>query len=155
MIPGLDPEKRASVSWKPAWQLSSRQVSVISVLVILLLFGVFITVAMRNTNADPEAVFYAFVLFSLICLPHMERYNHVLLLPAMAWLWRRGINYHIVAVGAYSLVGLSRLNHVWAMLLGWPSGPIATGGSLYALLLLYGALLYSVRLPRSNAVAAT
>lgn len=154
-IPALDPEKRVRVIWKPAWELSSTQVSIISGLIVLFLLGLFFALVFRKPGADPEPLLYLFAMLVLVCFPHMERYNHVLLMPAMAWLWKRGINYRTITVVAYSLVGLSRLNHLWAMLLKWPLGPVVTGGSLYALFLLCGAMLYTMWRAPSDVPAVT
>jgi len=76
----------------------------------------------------------------------------VLLLPAMAWLWGhslsegdgRGKWQRRVVVVAYALVGLSRLTHLWAMLLPAPWGPLASGFGMYAVFLLGAAIVVTV-----------
>jgi hypothetical protein len=65
----------------------------------------------------------------------MERYNHALLLPAMAWLWGRGCGSRNAVVAAYALSGLSRFTHLFAFVLPSPWAPLATGVGLYSVLL--------------------
>jgi hypothetical protein len=96
---------------------------------------------LRALPEQYEPAFYLWVLYGLIALLHIERYNHVLLLPAMAWLWNRGRWQRIVVVVAYALVGLSRLTHLWAMLLPAPWGPLAAGFGTYAVFLLGAAIV--------------
>lgn len=89
----------------------------------------------RRTE-QPEPHFYLWVLFSLLVFPHMERYNHTLLLPAMAWLWGQGESGRRRAVIGYFLAGLARLTHLWVLVLPWPWGPLATGFGVVAVLAL-------------------
>jgi len=67
---------------------------------------------LTQKSFDYEAALYLWILVSLVVFPHMERYNHVLLLPAGAWLWGKG-RYSAV-IWAYFLTALSRLTHLWA-----------------------------------------
>lgn len=106
-------------------------------------------VLFRTGPAQAEGAFYLWVLYWLLPFPHTERYNHVLLLPAMAWLWARSETFahrsetlaqrgRNLVILAYFLAGLSRLTHLWAILLPAPWGPLASGFGLYAVLLLGG-----------------
>ena len=139
---GLDAGVGAERVWHSPWQISLGAARLAAWLVFMgLAVGMVLAwrraVVLRNGEAIVgEGLFYALVLASLLPVPHTERYNHVLLLPAMAWLWARGTTYRSLVVIAYCLVGLSRLNHLWARLLDWPLGPIATGGCTYAVLVL-------------------
>jgi hypothetical protein len=128
---------RHETVWRPPWDLSAGTVRVISLILVLGLGAAVVAVWLRSdAPRHSEALFYLVVLFSLVPLPHMERYNHTLLLPAMAWLWAQGRTYRWLTVTAYCLVGLSRLNHLWALVLPWPLGALATGTCLYSALLL-------------------
>ena len=46
--------------------------------------------SLQEFMSQTKGLLYLLVLFSLLPIPHMERYNHVAVLPAMAWLWRWG-----------------------------------------------------------------
>jgi len=71
----------------------------------------------------------------------MARYNHTLLLPAIAWLWGQGESGQRFAVVGYFLAGLARLTHLWVLLLPWPWGPLATGfGVMAVLTLMFGMI---------------
>lgn len=85
------------------------------------------------------------VLYGLVVLPHTTRYNHVFLLPAMAWLWRDGQTGRRLAIIAYVLAALSRLNHLWAILLPALWGPLASGFGLYAVLILSAGIIERLR----------
>jgi hypothetical protein len=99
---------------------------------------------LRADSEQQEAAFYLWVLYGLVALLHIERYNHVLLLPPMAWLWGRGRWQRMVVVVGYALVGFSRLTHLWAMLLSAPWGPLAAGFGTYAVFLLGVAIVVSL-----------
>jgi hypothetical protein len=91
------------------------------------------------------------LLFTLIFFPHMERYNHLIALPALAWLWSRGIWGRKIAIMGYALFALSRLNHIWVSVL--PSGlaAVATGFGLFAVLLLFSGVTYGfLMIPREE-----
>lgn len=137
-VPGLDVEARHQVVWELPWELPPALTGgLTAVILALLLYGLWRCWA--RGGGSPEGLWYAWVLFSLLPFPHMERYNHVLALPAMAWLWRRGAPYRHVSIAAYGLFALSRLNHLWALALPAPWGPLATGfGLLGVVTLLVG-----------------
>jgi hypothetical protein len=73
----------------------------------------------------------------------MQRYDHLLALPAMAWLWRRGGKGRNIAIIAYGLFALSRLNHLWAIYLPTILGSVASGFGLYGILLLFAGVTFS------------
>ncbi len=136
VFPGLSVSDRLEVSWSFPWEFSVPGIQAFS-LVLLLLLGVWLTFAwIRSNGEDQGSIVYALALFSLLPFPHMDRYNHILALPAIAWLWERGGRYRHMAVVGYGLFGLSRLNHFWAAYLPSPLGPIATGFGLFGVLLL-------------------
>ncbi len=83
-------------------------------------------------RGDPRAGFHLWVLFSLLVLPHTERYNHLLLLPALAWLWGQGPRAQGYAVAGYFLAALARLTHLWVLILPWPWAPLLTGAGIGA-----------------------
>jgi hypothetical protein len=142
---GMQPGTKHEKVWHSPWALSAGAVKYASLAAALALLGLTVLVWARADLArHGEGLFYMVVTLGLLPIPHMERYNHLILLPAMAWLWGRGGAYRWFTVVAYSLAGLSRLNHLWAILLPWPFGPIATGGGAYAAVLLGGGIAYAV-----------
>jgi hypothetical protein len=143
---GLDVSRRQSNTWTAPVQISQAAIQATSI-VILALLAVAMVVLWHRANHPirSEGMFYMIVLFSLLPFPHMERYNHVLLMPAMAWLWYQGRPYKCITILVYALVGLARLNHLWAMILAWPWGPLASGLSLYAVFLLIGGIGHRIR----------
>ncbi len=101
----------------------------------------------RKGRHDPERYFYLWVLVSLVVFPHIERYNHALLLPGMALLWGSGERGRTLAIVAYFLAGIARLTHLWVRILPAPWGPLITGSGLFAVMLLIWGL---VALEREN-----
>jgi hypothetical protein len=151
---GMDPFTKYDKVWRSPWELSLAAVRNLSFAAALALLTIVIVVWVRADRVlNGEGLFYMIVALALLPIPHMERYNHVLLLPAMAWLWRRGGGYRWLTVIAYCLAGLSRLNHLWAILLSWPLGPLATGGCAYAAVIVGGGIAYAVTARRGRAGA--
>lgn len=144
-VPGLVPAQQELVEWTPPWDVNPLILRVIGYTAAASLAAGTWLFLFRNGTTDPEGAFYLWVLVSLIIVPHMERYNHTLLLPAMAWLWGRGERGQTVAVMAYFLAGLARLTHLWSLVLPAPWGPLATGFGLYATLLLGGGMAALLR----------
>jgi hypothetical protein len=151
-VSGFGVEQRTTVVWSPPWVVDARVVRWVGYALLALLLVLCLFVLLRAAPERHEAAFYLWVLYGLIALLHIERYNHVLLLPAMAWLWGhslaegdgRGRGQRIVVVVAYALVGLSRLTHLWAILLPAPWGPLASGFGMYAVFLLGAAIVVNV-----------
>lgn len=142
---GREVETRHATVWRPPFEIAVSLVNLIAVLVLAALAAGVAAVWIRaDRPADGEGLFYLVVLYALLPIPHMERYNHVAILPAMAWLWGQGTKYRQLTVLAYCLVGLSRLNHFWAIIFAWPLGPLATGTCLYAVLLLGGGIAHRI-----------
>jgi len=142
VFPGLSLQDRHETTWAWPWNLSATSVLNTAAAVQLLLGAVLLGAWVRNRGRDPDAVVYCLVLFSLLLLPHMDRYNHAVALPAIGFLWGRQGSYRQLAVLAFALFGLSRLNHLWA-LLPLPAGPLASGFGLYAVLtLMLGLAVY-------------
>ena len=138
-VPTLDPARRVTVQWLPVWPLPAAWVYIgVGILLFIIGVGVLLLLATRGREA-PTAAFYLWVLFVLLAVPHMERYNHVLLLPAMAWLWPQGTFGRWVVAGAYFLSALSRLTHAWVLILPPPWAAFATGfGTLAVFTLMAG-----------------
>lgn len=149
-VPGLIPAQQELVEWTPPWDVNPLLLRVIGYTAAVFLAAGTWWFLFRRKTADPEGSFYLWVLVSLIIVPHMERYNHTLLLPAMAWLWGQGERGQTVAVIAYFLAGLARLTHLWALVLPAPWGPLATGFGLYATLLLGREMAASLHSPLSR-----
>jgi len=143
-VSGLGVDERTTVVWSPPWAVDARVVRWAGYILLALLLLPCLYLSLRVAREQQEAVFYLWVLYGLLALLHIERYNHVLLLPAMAWLWSRGDLQRRVVVVAYALVGLSRLTHLWAMLLPAPWGPLASGFGMYAVLMLGAALVVNL-----------
>ncbi len=154
-VPGLSVAERHAVTWSPPWSVDPVLIRLAGYSLVALLALIPIIVLLRAGPAEAAGAFYLWVLYGLIVFPHTERYNHVLLLPAMAWLWARSETFaqrsefraqwgRKLVILAYFLVGLSRLTHLWAILLPAPWGPLASGFGLYAVLLLGGGMAISL-----------
>jgi len=151
-VSGFGVEQRTTVVWSPTWTVDARAVRWVGYALLALLMLPCLFLLLRVVPQQHEGAFYLWVLYGLLALLHIERYNHVLLLPAMAWLWGRtappgggsGRWQRFVVVLAYALVGLSRLTHLWVMLLPAPWGPLAAGFGMYAVLLLGVAIVVSL-----------
>jgi len=146
--PGLFVFQRHQVSWSPGMTVSSDFVWMITMVV---LGGTGLWLAWKLWTASgqfSEIYFYLWVLFTLLILPHTERYNHVLLLPAMAWLW--GQKERLFVVLAYVFAGLARLTHLWVLILPWPWAPIATGFGVMAIIVLMLGVVHSFSDKRSG-----
>lgn len=143
-VSGFGVEQRTTVVWSPPWAVDARVVRWVGYVLLALLLLPCLFLSLRVVPEQHEGVFYLWVLYGLVALLHIERYNHVLLLPAMAWLWGRGRWQRMVLVAAYALVGLSRLTHLWAMLLPAPWGPLAAGLGMYAAFLLGVAIVVNL-----------
>jgi hypothetical protein len=142
-VPGLSATQQTTVTWSPPWSIAPETLRWIGYAIALLLALPPLAVMLRARERRAEGLFYLWVLTLLLPLPHIERYNHALLLPAIAWLWGRGGHGQALAALSYTLAGLSRLNHLWAILLPAPWGPLASGFGICAVLVLYGGILAS------------
>lgn len=143
-IPGLSTTQQHTVTWSLPWSINRDVIRWGGSAFALMLALAPMVVLIRARDTQAEGAFYLWLLYGLILFPHIERYNHTLLLPAMAWLWGWGGWQRGIAVAAYFLVGLSRLTHLWAILLPVPWGPLASGFGLYAVLMLGGGLAASL-----------
>jgi alpha-1,2-mannosyltransferase len=151
-VSGFGVQERTTVVWSPPWTVDAGVVRWAGYLLLVVLLLPCLFLLVRVAPEHQGAVFYLWVLYGVVALLHIERYNHVLLLPAMAWLWgrtaprRRGCGewQRRAVVVAYALVGLSRLTHLWTMLLPAPWGPLASGFGLYAVFLLGAAIVVNV-----------
>jgi len=142
-FPGVDVHESREVTWVLPWNFSAQSIRYLSFGLISLL-GVGVVFSwVRNNSQAPQGVLYSLALFSLLLFPHMERYNHILALPALFWLWKQKGSYRHLAIIAYGLFGLSRLNHLWALLPS-PLGPLATGFGLLGVLTLIVGLSFAL-----------
>lgn len=150
IVHGLDARDHQVRSYTLPWELSAQTMVVISILVLLAIACLMIWAWSRYRPQSADIVLYVTVLFVMLAFPHMQRYNHVLAMPPMAWLWgAKHLPYRRLAVAAYGLFALSRLNHLWARLPA-PIGPFATGfGLLGVLVLLFGLIHAMTRLDPS------
>jgi hypothetical protein len=139
-VPGINAGESVTRTWDPPWSVGPRVLRWSGYLLSALLGLPVLIVFVRIAPDQREGGFYLWVLYALLIFPHVERYNHALLLPAMAWLWGQGERQRLGVVLAYVLTGLSRLNHLWVMLLPVPWGPLASGFGTCAVLLLVGSM---------------
>ncbi len=140
--PGITLTQRDRVEWTSAWAVDPALITPVALGVLALVgLGLAWLLWRRRHYADAEGQFYLWVLFSLVVFPHTERYNHTLLLPALAWLW--GQERRPIAAAGYCLVALSRLTYLWARILPAPWGPLLTGSALLATIVLgVGMVVY-------------
>ena len=146
-VPGLNPDERHSVRWDPVWDLAPTAVRTAGYLILAAVAGATMWALWRTRPEADEPAFYLWVLLGLLAFPHMERYNHALLLPAMAWLWGQGERGRRIAVTGYLLAGAARLTHLWVLVLPWPWAPLATGSGVLAVLLLMAGMVQALRRP--------
>jgi hypothetical protein len=147
-VPGISVQETVHVVWTPLLPISPAIVRWGGYLTSILLGLPVVIALLRCGNTGSEGGFYLWVLYALLVFPHIERYNHTLLLPAMAWLWGQGASYRWFVLAAYVLTGFARLNHLWAILLPVPWGPLAAGFGVYAVLLLGIGMVAAMRRSR-------
>jgi len=143
-VSGLSVEKRTWVTWDLPWQIPEWASSTLAAIVLAVLGWITVKACLQCMQPLPGAAVCLVVLFTLMLVPHMERYNHILVLPAMAWLCGRGVRERQVAIGSYALFGLSRLNHLWVRAAA-PVGPLLSGLGLAGVLLLWAGIVQSSR----------
>ena len=141
-LTGMTVENRHLVVWNPPWEvpvgvLTSAAYALLFVTSVPVLFVIW-----RNRRSAPDGAIFLWLLFTSLLVPHMVRYNHVLLLPAMAWLWSRGIGGRVAVCLAYFLTGADRLTHLWAILLPTPLAPLASGCGIVAAFGLVGTMVW-------------
>ncbi len=142
--PGLWASQRHAIQWTPPFTVDPTLLQWAAAGALGLL-SLWIAVRLWRSGSDHgEAGFYVWILLVLLLLPHTERYNHTLLLPAMAWLWGRGVRGRRFAVAGYFLAGLARLTHLWVLILPWPWASLMTGAGVVAVLLLLAGLLIDI-----------
>lgn len=145
--PGLVVSEQISGGWNAPFDVDPVWLARINYgLLALMAAAVAWTVFRAGPTAGP-APFYLWILFLLLPFPHTERYNHVLLLPAMGWLWGQGAGGRRYAVAAYFLAALARLTHLWVTILPWPLAPLMTGAGVFAVLALGIGIIWYLRRP--------
>ena len=142
-FPALDVQASQQVTWLLPWNFSDQSIRYFSFVLLFMLGGGIVYAWIQNHQQDPDGVLYSMVLSSLLLFPHMERYNHILALPAMAWLWKQPSPYRNLTIIAYGMFGLSRLTHLWALLPS-PIGPFASGFGLFGVLILMLGLAHAL-----------
>jgi len=134
---GIDVRERHRVTWKAPWELTDRAVFAATA-ALAVLMGIWLIYSwVRSRSRSPDGELYSLILFVLIFFPNIQRYNHVLALPAMAWLWQRGPWGRKLAIAGYALFALSRLNHAWAVYLPTTLAIPASGFGLFGVMLLF------------------
>ncbi|MHB1319288.1 MAG: glycosyltransferase family 87 protein [Anaerolineae bacterium] len=139
-VPGMSVEELREIVWEVPWRVPAWASTGLSIATLGLLGAVAAVFAWRSSESCPLRSVLLVVLYTLMLVPHMERYNHIVALPAIAWLLGRGLAGRRVAVAAYGLFALSRLNHLWVQF-PFPFGPLASGFGLLAVLLLFVAMV--------------
>jgi alpha-1,2-mannosyltransferase len=139
VVHGVAANDQDRVQWTPPWAIEPAYLTAVACGLLGVLGIAVAGVLWRVGLREPEAVFYLWVLYTLLPVPHTMRYNHVLLLPAIAWLWGRGVQGRGYASAGYLLAALSRLTHVWALLAA-PWGPLTSGFGLAAVCVLGGGM---------------
>jgi ABC-type multidrug transport system fused ATPase/permease subunit len=135
-ISGINLPKKQTLNWNFPWEFSSGFVYGLSAVIVILIGLLLLYSWVRSRNRYPTGELYSLILFTLVFFPNMQRYNHVLALPAIAWLWNRGPRCRNLTIAAYALFALSRLNHIWAALLPSLLASVASGFGLCGILLL-------------------
>lgn len=130
-VPGLDPDKFQPVAWNPIVILRSKyHVALCGGALIVLGAWSCWRLGHVSLSTTAEGGFYAWCVLLLIAIPHTARYNHALLLPAMFFLWGRGRKPQKIVILIYLLIGLARLNHLWALTMPPFLVPLALGFGL-------------------------
>jgi hypothetical protein len=143
-VSGLSIQKRQQVAWNLPWEFSSRAIGCVSAILVVLI-GLWLLYSwLRSRGRAPDGVLYSLMLFTLLFFPNLQRYDHILALPAMPWLWHGSSRDRNLTIAAYALFALSRLNHLWATLLPSPFAPMASGFGLLAVLLLLAGVSYNL-----------
>ena len=140
-IPGRAVDVMHTIRWSPPHDLPFSAVLAVAFALCAALGVVYLYVLRRHGKEHPEIMFYLFILFCLILVPHTDRYNHVLVLPGLAWLWARAGGYRMMVCIIYFLFGLSRLSHLWAIALPFPVAAVAVSSGLCAVMVTGGAIV--------------
>jgi hypothetical protein len=146
-IHGLSVHDMEKVTWNLPWEFSDQCIYWVSTAAVVLIGMWLLYSWIRSRNRSPDAELYSLILFTLIFFPHIQRYNHLLALPAMARLWQRGAWGRNFTITAYALFALSRLNHVWATLLPSTLAAMASGFGLFGVLTLFAGITRSFLMP--------
>ncbi len=144
---GLDPHVRIQISWEPRVSISPGVVGMMVAALLLVLGLLSVWHVWRAAEEEQRGAWALWLVLGLIGLVHMERYNHVLLLPALAWLWGARPQRRGWVILVYVLEGLGRLTHAFVLLLPFPWAAWASGWGLYAALLTFGLMVGSLSVP--------
>lgn len=141
-IPSISGGGSYIIRWSYPWQISPMIVQLLTLIIQIGLALLLIIPWLKKRPENVAGYIYSWVTYSLLILPHMARYNLVLLLPGMAWLWAQNRNGRSLAIVIYFLAALARLTNLWPVILPAPLIPLAAGFGLYAILLLLIFLIY-------------
>jgi len=139
----LDAHSRIQISWEPRVSISPVVVGMMVAALLLVLGLLSVWQVWRAAGEEQRGAWTLWLLLGLIGLVHVERYNHVLLLPALAWLWGARPQRRGRVILAYVLEGLGRLTHAFALYLSFPWAAWASGWGLYAALVTFGLMMGS------------
>lgn len=138
---GISLAELQSVEWLPLLSLTDTQRVILTNTLLFICTLIVIATIWRRGEKEPEAALYLWVLLTMLAVPHMERYNHVLLLPGMAWAWGHSPVGRYLAVGVYFLAAGARLTHLWVLLLPPSLASLFTGFGVIAVLVLGGGMI--------------
>ena len=140
-FPTLSVHRIAQVNWHWPWNMPRIVILMIAIVFLLAVAAFIVRRVLQSDSPNHIAVFIIVILFSVIVLPHMERYNQTLVIPALVWLWNSGnLQRQQTAILVYLLFGFSRLTHLWALFLPANIAILFSGIGVFAVLL----LIYSV-----------
>lgn len=156
VLHGVEASAQRVVSWTPRNVVPYPAVVGV-VAALLTLLGVAALAALLQAREETQRLgaWSAWLVLGLIALPHMERYNHVLLLPALAWLWGARPQRRGWVIGAYVMEGLARLTHAFAGAFPFPLAAWMTGWGLYAALLIFGVVVIESWKPTAKTPASS
>jgi len=144
VVPSLRVSDRVMVVWQPPWTFEPGHIRLLAnALALVVALGALVLLA-RWGHSHPELSFYLWCTCLLVVLPHVERYNHVLLLPALAWLWGQGGDMRLASAVAYGMLAISRLNHLWLIAFSYPWAPLLSGAGLGAALVVLVSTGYAL-----------
>ncbi len=138
-VPGISAFSGDVISWKPLIPVTAAAARVAAGAVLVIVGSIVLAQWIRSGRKNSEAFFYVVILLSLLTFPHMERYNFVLVLPPLAWLWKRDRTRLLAATG-YLFASMARLTHLWVRVLPSPWGALSTGWGIMSVVLLIAGL---------------
>lgn len=142
---GLVADDQVTVTWMPRVTMPQGVVTISAGLILAIISLMTGFAIWRNTDTKRVGAWSLWLLLGLLALPHMERYNHVLILPALAWLWGNAPRWRGWVLAVYVMEGLARLTHTFASALPFPWAAWMSGWGLYAALITWGLLIHRLQ----------